>query len=579
MSWRRLDGVIVLLLLYAVCCSFAQSVLQYDFFSDSACGKRLVKGGGLVKGGYSTRPGDWPWHVALYQRDINSDGFEYACGGSIVHRYLVLTAAHCVTFATSRRIIPNENLLLKMGRFNLLNEAEEYAEEFNVMETIVHRGYRPTTFENDIALLRVEISIIFNNYIQPVCIWKRDDGFILPNVQDKMGTVVGWGLSDDKRVGTVLNEAKMPIVDSYTCLASDRTFFGKFLYRKAFCAGFKNGTGVCNGDSGGGMFFQFQNQWYLKGVVSFSNAIDSKGMCNLKQYIGFTDASQYIDWLYENTPNRKIDDPILGHPNIRLINQDNCGRNNYGYDFDENLKPVIARYPWMVTIRNPLGTFEYVPCNGVLLNRNYVLTTSCIYLEEENSITLGDYDTSRTRDCLDQEQLQECTPAVQTVSVEQLFRKDDLVLVRLSTPAFIGRGEHIEAICLPVTPQQRERLYNRYIMTGWKESGANSTLLHRELLEAIDVNKCRAAFQESSYQSDVSERIDSRTICALNLNDPSRSPQCNDYQPGSAIQAIDKETNRYLLYGVQTGISYCTVPEQYIAISKYMEWILDNIRT
>uniref|UniRef100_A0A182VI31 Peptidase S1 domain-containing protein n=1 Tax=Anopheles merus TaxID=30066 RepID=A0A182VI31_ANOME len=200
----------------------------------------MVKRKGLVKGGYSTQPGDWPWHAALYHRGINSAGFEYACGGSIVHRYLVVTAAHCVTLATSRRKIPADNMQLRLGRFNLMNNEEEYAEEFNVIETIMHEGYRPTTFENDIAILRVEIPMIFNDYIQPVCLWKRDEGVVLPWVYNHYGTVVGWGLSEDNTIGTTLNEARMPVVDSWTCLASDRAFFGKFLQSKAFCAGYKN---------------------------------------------------------------------------------------------------------------------------------------------------------------------------------------------------------------------------------------------------------------------------------------------------------------------------------------------------
>ncbi|XP_058129573.1 polyserase-2-like [Anopheles ziemanni] len=558
------------------------SVAQDDFlakdFNDDECGKRLAQREGLVKGGYPTRPGDWPWHVALYQRGVNSAGFEYACGGSIVHKFLVLTAAHCVTYAASRRKIPTEDLLLKLGRFNLSNEVEEHAEEFNVIETVVHVGFRPTTFENDIAILRVEVPIIFNDFIQPACLWKRDDGFVLPNVQDQTGTVVGWGLTDGNVHGSVLNEARMPVVDSLTCLASDRAFFGQLLYAKAYCAGFKNGTGVCNGDSGGGMYFQFQNRWYLKGLVSFSNTISTTGICNLKEYIGFTDASQYIDWLYENTPNSGIDDPILGHPNIRLINQGNCGRNKQVYGYAEERKPVFNQYPWMVAIRHPFVDSEYVPCNGVLLNRNYILTTTCVDLQDEISVTLGDYDTSKTKDCATVDGQEACRSASQTVSVGQLFRKDNLILARLTIPAVIGRRDHIEAICLPVTPEQRNRLYNKYIMTGWKESGTDARILQRAVLDTIDLNTCRAEFQAYEYASEASKQMDERTICARNLEDPTRSPRCNDYQPGSAIQAIEKKSNRYLLYGLQTDIGYCSKPEQYIAISKYLQWILDNIR-
>uniref|UniRef100_A0A182WRD9 Peptidase S1 domain-containing protein n=1 Tax=Anopheles quadriannulatus TaxID=34691 RepID=A0A182WRD9_ANOQN len=323
---------------------------------------------------------------------------------------------------------------LRLGRFNLMNNEEEYAEELSVIDTIVHEGYRPTTLENDIAILRVEIPIIFNDYIQPVCLWKRDDGLDLPNVYNQPGT--------------------------------------------------------------------------------------------------------YIDWVYENTPTSGNDDPILGHPNMRLINQGNCGRNEHMPELDEDRKPILNQYPWMVVLQAKTTT-EYIPCNGVLLNRNYVLTAECYDLQYEITVTLGDYDTSRTKDCGKVYGEIKCLSAVQTVSVSQFIRKDDLVLARLSDPAEIGGRQNIEAICLPVTPEQRERLYNRYIMTGWKESGSDATILQRALLEAIDLNKCRAEFKG---------RIDSKTICVWNLEDPNRSVACNDYTPGSALQAIDQKSKRYLLY-------------------------------
>lgn len=193
-------------------------------------------------------------------------------------------------------------------------------------------------------------------------------------------------------------------------------------------------------------------------------------------------------------------------------------------------------------------------------------------------MTLGDYDTSKTKDCEIVHEDMKCVSAVQTVSVSQFTRKDDLALVRLAVPADIGGRQNIEAICLPVTPEQRDRLYNRFIMTGWKESGSDATILQRALLDVVHNKQCWDEYQKANYGFEGWDQMDSRIICARNLNNRSRSPQCNDYQPGSAIQSIDQKSNRYLLYGLQVGIGYCDVPERYIAVSKYLLWILDNIR-
>uniref|UniRef100_A0A182YA72 Uncharacterized protein n=1 Tax=Anopheles stephensi TaxID=30069 RepID=A0A182YA72_ANOST len=504
-----------------VCSSVVQNEFQTNDYDDSECGKRLVQHEPLVKGGYSTHPGNWPWHVALYQRGIVSDSneFEYACGASIVHRYLILTAAHCVTFTASRRKIPTANLLLKLGRFNLSNEAEEHSEAFDVSETIVHEGFHPTTLENDIAILRVKMPIIYNEFIQPVCIWKRDDGLVLPNIYEELGTVVGWDLTDGNRPATVLNEAHMPIP-----------------------------------------------------------------VCDLKRYVGFIDASRYIDWLYENTPNSRMDDPILGHPNIRLINQGDCGQNKFADEPVEERKPVFKQYPWMAALRHPFAAFNYVPCNGVLLNRNYVLATECVFdpTLDEISATLGDYDISKTVDYFmvhDDDQLPEYVGSVQTIPVGQLLQKDELVLARLTVPAAIGRRENIAPICLPVTPQMRNRLYSRYIMTGWKDYGEDSKVLQRAIFDRINLSKCKAEFSSGAHYANVVKQIAAnKIICARNPQNASRFPECNEYLPGSAFQILEKTSNRYLLYGLQTGVSGCDVPERYIAISKYLLWILDNIR-
>lgn len=69
---------------------------------------------------------------------------------------------------------------------------------------------------------------------------------------------------------------------------------------------------------------------------------------------------------------------IQTHPNIQLINQENCGKNEYMFGYAEDRKPIIMQYPWMVQLRHQFQNPEYVPCNGLLINKNYVLTTNCV---------------------------------------------------------------------------------------------------------------------------------------------------------------------------------------------------------
>lgn len=61
--------------------------------------------------------------------------------------------------------------------------------------------------------------------------------------------------------------------------------------------GFRNGSGPCNGDSGGGFMMLRDGRWTLRGVVSMS--IADQGRCDLSQYLVFTDVSKFSDWILE----------------------------------------------------------------------------------------------------------------------------------------------------------------------------------------------------------------------------------------------------------------------------------------
>lgn len=54
-------------------------------------------------------------------------------------------------------------------------------------------------------------------------------------------------------------------------------------------------SSLCEGDSGGGLCFQMNNVWYLRGIVSVSPVKD--GSCDYNSYVGFTYVSHFRDWI------------------------------------------------------------------------------------------------------------------------------------------------------------------------------------------------------------------------------------------------------------------------------------------
>ncbi|GAB0100485.1 uncharacterized protein DMENIID0001_165330 [Sergentomyia squamirostris] len=255
------------------------------------CGRRKIKHEELITFGSETRPGDFPWHVAIYHQEGRQRS--YKCGGTIINKNSVLTAAHCVTEGTST--MTAERIIVQVGKYHL-NVADDSAKEFRVLSVQAHPEYDTSLLRNDIALLRLSREIRFTNHIQPICLYNNS---VQQTMENHLGTAVGWGHTENDTVSDTLRHAEIPIVPTLTCLESDRDFFGGFLSETNFCAGYINGTNVCSGDSGGSLAFQdsYSKVWRIRGIVSLSIRRWDKEICNPKHYVLFTDVTKYLKWI------------------------------------------------------------------------------------------------------------------------------------------------------------------------------------------------------------------------------------------------------------------------------------------
>lgn len=256
--------------------------------NEPSCGQ-VPAASPLIKGGVHLQYGQWPWHIALYKKSGTS--LTYVCGGSVVSKRNVITAAHCVF-----KILPTEQLIVYLGKTHLSPHIEEEGQQIKgVINRIVFPFYNPNSYHGDICILTLDSQIEYSQYVRPVCIW--DHPADLSVIIGHLGTYSGWGITETDRESDILKMAKIPIVSADDCVRSYPAFFSQYMSQNSFCAGFRNGTSPCNGDSGGGLMFERDSSWYLRGIISVSVGKDGQNVCDPYHYIIFTDVPKYMDFI------------------------------------------------------------------------------------------------------------------------------------------------------------------------------------------------------------------------------------------------------------------------------------------
>ncbi|TWZ55096.1 serine protease, partial [Klebsiella pneumoniae] len=250
----------------------ALALAEPRYLEDQAIEERVV-------GGEVASPNSWPWQISLQY--LSGSSYYHTCGGTLIRRNWVLTAAHCVdTSRTWRVVLGDHDIYTHEGR-------EQY---MSVSQVYIHSGWNSNSVAAgyDIALLRLSSEATLNSYVKLATL--PPSGQVLPH--NNVCYITGWGRTQTGgSLSAQLKQAYLPVVDYSTCSRSD--WWGSTVKNTMVCAGGGSLSG-CNGDSGGPLNCQVSGQYVVHGVTSF---VSSLGCNTYQKPTVFTRVSAYSSWI------------------------------------------------------------------------------------------------------------------------------------------------------------------------------------------------------------------------------------------------------------------------------------------
>lgn len=231
-----------------------------------------------IVGGEDTFPNEFPWQVSLERTS-------HFCGGSIINKEWILTAAHCFSNTEASRYT------VVVGKHNLY-ETDATEKSYKLSKVVRHPDYSSfNSYENDICLLKLAEPLEYNDNIQPVCLPTQGNYDV---TGDKV-EATGWGTtSSGGSLARRLQKVSLPVITNEECSTA---YNRETIFDSQICAGDLANGGIdsCQGDSGGPLVHMGADGSYVQvGITSWGYGCASKGYPGV-----YSRVSEFADWIDE----------------------------------------------------------------------------------------------------------------------------------------------------------------------------------------------------------------------------------------------------------------------------------------
>ncbi|CAF0803660.1 unnamed protein product [Adineta ricciae] len=229
----------------------------------------------------------WGWAASLSSISMNS----HFCGGSIISKSHLLTAAHCTI-----KIRSPSQIQVSVGSIY----SYAYAQRRTISKIYNHPSYSSATHENDIAILKLSSPLNLDEAgVDLICLPNVSSTILSTEEYPTVGTnlvAIGWGVLEEN--SPISSPTLQQVI--IQSVASNSTYCQNSRLKDPktqLCAGTmpEGGKDTCQGDSGGPLLmFTSNNVWEVIGITSTGYG------CARANYPGiYTRVAAFQSWINE----------------------------------------------------------------------------------------------------------------------------------------------------------------------------------------------------------------------------------------------------------------------------------------